>query len=139
MKFTYRRKLQYTDVDANYRVILSGLAGMLQEAAILHSEHVGVGPRWLKEQGLAWILHKLAVQVERQPGHRDSLEIRTWARQMTGFKAHREFEVLVGKRIFRPAQLGLVVAPGRLRGAVTQSFRRQLQHSDFVHCRRHAK
>lgn len=93
MKVELARKVAYTDVDGRFRMKPRALMRLLQEAAVVHSERVGVPSSALVASGSVWILNKIALEVRRWPAHREALRIVTWHRGSRGFRAYRDFRV----------------------------------------------
>jgi medium-chain acyl-[acyl-carrier-protein] hydrolase len=70
------------DTDAHGTLCVRGLWDFLQETAGVHTQILGVAPEDLRPQGLAWILSRLRVQVQRYPALGERVTVHTWP---TGF------------------------------------------------------
>ncbi len=100
--------IAYTDVNPNFTIQLRALLRLLQEAAVAHSEQVGLGSRELLHAGTVWVLSKMAVVIDRLPRYRETVRVVTWHRGSRGFRAYRDFEVFNGeKRIVTATSLWL--------------------------------
>ncbi|MFA6100665.1 MAG: acyl-ACP thioesterase domain-containing protein [Victivallaceae bacterium] len=84
---------RHSEVDADGRLKLRALADYLQEAAARHAAHIGVGCDALARQNLLWVLSRIAIVIENQPGPGDRLEVETWPRTPEKLFAMREFSV----------------------------------------------
>ena len=96
MKAVYPRRVGYGEVDPNFNLRPGALVNLLQEAAIFHSEKIGLGIQALHRRSLGWVLNRLAVTIGRVPAYGERLEVVTWFRGAKHFKAYRDFEIYVG-------------------------------------------
>jgi hypothetical protein len=55
MKIEWSCKVAYMDIDPQFQMRLGGLARLLQEAAVSHSEQAGIRSRDLVANGAAWV------------------------------------------------------------------------------------
>ncbi len=76
----------------------------LQEAAGVHADRLGLSLAALHEQGLAWVLARLVVQVERAPAEGETVTVRTWPCGVERLQFRRDYLMLGGD--------GAVVARG---------------------------
>src|SRR5512137_1927014 len=91
MKFRLTQAVRYDDLDAGLRLRLAALVRFCQEAAVRHSEHAGYSAERLMADGVAWVMHKLGVDVRRYPRGGEVLTVTTWSRGGQGFRAWRDF------------------------------------------------
>lgn len=63
----------------------------LEETAGCHSEDVGCGLDQLKESGVAWILNRWNLVMDRYPVWNDRIVVETWSSGLDRFYANREF------------------------------------------------
>lgn len=96
MKVEICKRVAYTDVNPAFRLKLGAFFRLLQEAAVEHSERVGLGSKDLVDGGTVWILNKMAASFYRHPGYRETIRILTWHRGSRGFRAYRDFLVFAG-------------------------------------------
>lgn len=69
------------------------LLGCLQEAAGRDAEARGAGMGLLRERGLAWVLLRLAMDVESRPWPTEDVTVATWPTRFGGATAERDFAV----------------------------------------------
>jgi acyl-ACP thioesterase len=81
------------DLDTYGRLSFRALCGYLQEAAWRHAAALGASSRRLEQDGLAWVLHRLDVELRRDAGHGDRLELATWPSARDRVVAMRDFEL----------------------------------------------
>lgn len=98
MKFRLSKEINYFEIDPNFHLKLGSLFKLLQEAAILHSERVGMGAKAVSKKGVTWVLSKMGIDIERYPLYKEKIEILTWSTGLKGLKAFREFEVYAGEQ-----------------------------------------
>jgi len=104
-----RYRVRVFQCDERRRLGVGGLFGLLQDAAGVHAAALGAGMDLLLERGLAWMLHRVAFEVEAWPEEGAELELHTWP---TGFPrafATRDFELRQGARALARASSAWVV------------------------------
>jgi acyl-ACP thioesterase len=95
MKVDWCSKVGYRDIDPAFRMRLGALSRMLQEAAVNHSERVGIHSRDLVQNGAVWVVNKMAFDIVRLPAFGENVRVVTWHRGSRGFRAFRDFEIWV--------------------------------------------
>jgi acyl-ACP thioesterase len=85
-------------VDAQKRLGLVGLLGILQDVAWAHADHLGHGYEATMDRGAIWVLSRQKLVMADWPIWRDELLVRTWVRPVRGPLIHRDYEMLVGDR-----------------------------------------
>ena len=73
-----RFRLKSSDVDKDRRLRTSVLFSMLQEAAITHTEELGMGREKTLDRGLLWIVTLQRAEIERMPGYDEDVVLRSW-------------------------------------------------------------
>ena len=81
------------EVDPRSRLTARALCAYLQEVAGVHAEQLGASMARLAESGLAWVLHRLKVEVAAQARLGDTLDILTWPTRFDRVLAERDFVV----------------------------------------------
>ncbi len=71
-------KLKSSDVDMNRRLRTSVLFTMLQEAAIAHTEELGMGREKTLDRGLLWIVTMQRAEIARIPEYDEEIVLRSW-------------------------------------------------------------
>lgn len=82
------------EVDASERLSIRALCQFLQEAADQHATKLGVSMARLAEEKLAWVLHRLGLEVDSYPRTGASLCVRTWPTGFDRVTASRDWEVV---------------------------------------------
>ncbi len=96
MKVTLTRKIDYADVNPQFKQDLGPFFKLIQEAAVMHSEKVGFDSKTLLDQGEVWILNAMEAEIYRYPELREEVSVVTWHKKSKGFKAFRDFNVYSG-------------------------------------------
>ncbi len=71
-------RLRSSDVDMNRRLRLSVLFSMTQEAAIAHTEELGMGREKTLDRGLLWVVTQQSAEVSRMPEYDERVILRSW-------------------------------------------------------------
>jgi acyl-ACP thioesterase len=76
--YSVTRKLRNADVDMHRRLRPSVLLAMLQEAAIAHTEQLGMGRHMTLDRGLLWIITLQQLTVRRMPCYDETITVESW-------------------------------------------------------------
>jgi acyl-ACP thioesterase len=79
------------------------LCDYLQDAAANHAHALNLGAEELAGEGLAWVLARLVVEVDRYPAWPASLQVETWPSGRQGIFATRDFVVTSGDQVLARA------------------------------------
>ena len=85
--------VQLFDTDIHGTLSVRGLWDFLQEAAGNHTETLGVAPDEMRRRGLAWILTRLRMSVERYPALGETVTVRTWPSGIDRLLTTRDFSM----------------------------------------------
>ncbi|MDR0636435.1 MAG: acyl-ACP thioesterase [Treponema sp.] len=85
---------RFADVDHSNRLTLAAAFDYFQEASIKHAGSLGVGIEAMKQTGVAWILSRITVRIERRPHYGDKLTVQTWPRGAEKLFAVRDCAIL---------------------------------------------
>jgi acyl-ACP thioesterase len=81
------------ETDPNGRLQAPILCRYLQEAATIHAAQLGVSVGALVADGVAWVLTRLRLTMDRWPGAEDEIVIRTWPEASNRLITERRFEI----------------------------------------------
>ena len=114
----------FDTIDQSDRLTISSVFGFFQDAAINHAESLGVGRERLAETGVAWILSRISVFVERRPKWKEMITVRSWPRSWEKLFACRDYDILdeSGKPIIFGRSRWLIVDMGKRRPMRPQTF-----------------
>lgn len=86
--------VDYGDSDFYKKLKLSSLFNYLQDIASLHSEHLGIGINDIhKKHGVAWVMVRIMVDIERIPNWNEDITIETWPSEPKKLEFERDFIV----------------------------------------------
>ena len=84
-------KVRYSECGENGKMKLSSLVNQFQDSSSEHSESLGVGMDYLKEQKRAWILNSWQIVIERYPKAHEDIVVCTWPTGFRGVFGPRNF------------------------------------------------
>jgi acyl-ACP thioesterase len=96
-KFQISFPVRYQDTDPRLRMTPTALVGIMQEAAILHSEAVGRGIDYLSSRHLSWMIVQTRAVIHKPPPWRTRVQVSTWPSEMGRLLSRREF-ILTGEK-----------------------------------------
>ena len=79
------------EVDAQGRTPVHAICNYLQETAANHARALGFSAQSMHERGLAWVLARLDVEVDREPTWGHTISVETWHSGVHGLYTTREF------------------------------------------------
>lgn len=91
---TARYEIRGYDCDNRGRIHPRTLCLLLQESATAHAAELGVGVDLLIDQGIAWVLSQLKVEMVRWPTAGETIVIETWPEAASGTRTDRRFRIL---------------------------------------------
>lgn len=94
--YSFDSRIRYSETDSDGKLTLLSLLNYFQDSSIFHSEDLGVGVQYNREQHLAWVLSFWQIVVERFPDLGETVTIGTFPYDFKGFMGMRNF-VLLGQ------------------------------------------
>lgn len=89
--YNIETKVRYSECDENGKMKLSAIVNQFQDSSSEHSESLGVGMDYLKEQKRAWILNSWQIVIERYPKAHEDIVVSTWPTGFRGVFGPRNF------------------------------------------------
>ena len=77
MKAHFPSRINYYEIDSEYKLKPGNFFKLIQESAIYHSDSVGLGSVRTHTRGFAWFLNKVGIDILRYPEHKENIEIIT--------------------------------------------------------------
>ena len=104
-------RLLASDVDAYRRLRLSRLFTMMQEAAIAHTEALGMGREKTLDRGLLWIVTMQSAEIARMPEYDERIRLLSWPGETMHlfFPRHYRIEDETGAPLIRATALWMLV------------------------------
>lgn len=81
------------DCDSSSRLTAAAAFNFCQETAGKHAQDLGVGNEYMAANGIAWILSRMSLVVERRPRWGEQVRVRTWPRGTERLFARRDYEM----------------------------------------------
>jgi medium-chain acyl-[acyl-carrier-protein] hydrolase len=105
------------EADPLGRLQVPILCRLLQEAATAHAAELGVAVDALVDRGVAWVLNRLDLHLQKWPQSDDEIVVETWPAAMNRLLTERRFRILDtdGHEIGAASTLWLVLDLGRRR------------------------
>jgi acyl-CoA thioester hydrolase len=92
-KFITHLRVRHYEMDAIGHVNNAVYQSYLEQAAIEHSEHLGLTLERYRELGGVFVLRRVEIEYLRPAIAGDRLEITTWIAQLRGSRAIRHYEI----------------------------------------------
>lgn len=90
-QYTFDSRIRYSEIDHHWQLTLPGIIDYFQDCSTFQSEEVGLGVRYLREHGRAWVLSSWQVVVDRYPDFTEEVQVSTWATGFKGMLGDRNF------------------------------------------------
>src|SRR4051812_21466389 len=112
-KLVLTTTVDYGDIDRRGVMLLPRIFKLLQEAAIVHANQFDRDASASATRVVeAWVLHRIAVTIDRYPRVNETLRVETWSSGLKGFKGYRDFRVYdaASKPVISASSLWLYVS-----------------------------
>lgn len=99
--YNYQTRIRYSELDETGYLKTESLLDYFQDCSTFHSEDIGLGVNYLKEQHMVWVLSSWQIVIERYPALGERVTVGTAPYSFRGFIGYRNFlmEDEKGKRI----------------------------------------
>ena len=91
--FTTQLRVRHYEMDALGHVNNAVYQSYLEQAAIEHSEHLGLTLDIYRELGCVFVMRRLTIDYLRPAIAGDFLDITTWIQELRGSRAIRRYEI----------------------------------------------
>lgn len=112
----YRKalRLRSSDVDMHRRLRTSVLFGLMQEAAIAHTEQLGMGRDKTLDRGILWVVTLQTAQILRMPVYDEEIVLRSWPGRTMHllFPRYYAVDTAAGEPLIRSCALWSLVDAG---------------------------
>lgn len=89
--YTFDTRIRYSETDSEGRLTLEALLNYFQDTSTFHSEDLGLGIGYLREQHMVWVLTSWQIVVERYPEQCERVVVGTAPYDFKGFLGYRNF------------------------------------------------
>lgn len=87
---------RHHEMDRGHRLRVQCMCNYMEEAAGNHAEQLGAGINFLASHGLAWVLAKMRIFINRRPGPGEDMAVETWPVRIDRAQFRRDF-ILCGQ------------------------------------------
>lgn len=89
-----RFKIRTSECDKNMKLMPAVVLDLFQEVAARHCEKFNLdSPELIRKHNYGWILSSLAIDFKKHPSWPEKVDVETWAKNLTGFKASRDYAI----------------------------------------------
>lgn len=92
--YAFDSRIRYSETDSEGKLTLASLINYFQDCSTFHSEDVGLGIAYLRENSQVWVLSSWQIDVERYPDLGENVTVGTQPYDMKGFLGYRNFWML---------------------------------------------
>lgn len=89
--YTFDARIRYSETDSEGRLTLEGLLDYFQDCSTFHSEELGLGVEYLRQNNLVWVLSKWQIVVNCFPRLCDRVTVGTFPYHFKGCFGYRNF------------------------------------------------
>lgn len=89
--YAFESRIRYSETDSGGKLSPEGLLNYFQDCSTFHSEDLGLGVSYLKEQGMAWVLSSWQISVSRYPELGEKVSVGTFPYEFKGYFGYRNF------------------------------------------------
>ncbi len=96
--YRYRQTFQVRayETDPNGELTLPFLVNYFQEVAWNSSAENGASTHKLHDMGLAWVLYRMQIEIDRLPRYAEEIEVQTWPSGRERVYVFRDFRIMAG-------------------------------------------
>ena len=91
--YTFDSRVRYSEVGIDGNMTLIALLDYFQDCSTFHSEDIGLGTDYLREQNMVWMLSAWQICVNRYPHLCEKIVTGTAPYDFKGFVGYRNFEM----------------------------------------------
>lgn len=84
-------KVRVYETGRDEKAHIGAVADWLQEAATIHAAKLGFSHHAMAEAGVAWVLSRMCIRMDRYPGRTETVTVRTWPTERNKRRAGRDF------------------------------------------------
>lgn len=89
--YTFDAKIRYSETDSEGKLSLEGLLDYFQDCSTFHSEALGLGVEYLRQNQLVWVVSKWQIVIRRLPRLCDQVTVGTFPYHFKGCFGYRNF------------------------------------------------
>lgn len=98
-EFTVEYLLTAGECNPEAKMPVPLLVSRIIEVATFHANHLDVGFERLSREGLAWVLSRVSLEMNRWPGVNEKYSLTTWVEDVNRHFSQRNFEIKSGDEV----------------------------------------
>ena len=89
--YSFSTRVRYSETDASLRLSFPAIINYFQDCSIFHSEDLGIGIEFLKNEHRVWLMNSWQIEVTRFPEYGELLHVNTWPYDFKSMFGYRNF------------------------------------------------
>lgn len=89
--YQFDSRIRFSEIDEFGQLTVPGVINYFQDCSIFHSESIGRGVKFLKEEQKGWLLASWQVLINRRPLLGETVAVSTWPTEFNGIYGTRNF------------------------------------------------
>ena len=89
--YSFDSRIRYSETDSSGKLSLEGLLDYFQDCSTFHSEDLGLGVEYLKENKMVWVLSSWQIEISRFPNLAEWVKVGTFPNEFKGCFGYRSF------------------------------------------------
>lgn len=89
--YSFEGRIRYSETDNEGKLSLEGLLDYFQDCSTFHSEDLGVGVEYLRENKMVWVLSSWQIEISRFPNLAERVTVGTFPNEFKGCFGYRSF------------------------------------------------
>lgn len=116
-RFTKEYEVHYYQLDKDRKATPLAVLNLLEDAALSHSQAIGLGIDELKSRGIVWLISAWNIVIDRYPTWHERIRIESWASHTERFYATTEYYMkdVNGEIVVRASILWILMSIERKR------------------------
>lgn len=89
--YTFDSRVRYSETDEKGLLSIAGIVDYFQDTSTFQSEDLGLGVKYLRSQGMLWVMSAWQIVIHEYPALGDKITAGTFPYQFKGFMGMRNF------------------------------------------------
>ncbi len=89
--YSFDSRIRYSETDSEGKLSLEGLLDYFQDCSTFHSEDLGLGVAYLRENKMVWVLSSWQIEITRFPKLAEKVNVGTFPYEFKGCFGYRNF------------------------------------------------
>lgn len=89
--YSFSTRVRYSEVNSDLSLSFPAIINYFQDCSIFHSEDLGIGIDFLKNEQRVWLLNSWQIEILRMPRYGEHLRVNTWPYDFKSMFGYRNF------------------------------------------------